>query len=89
MRKFFMIAMCLTLSGCIEFEAKLEERELNKETSCTDTRDGEVFFFNTSNIKNGRYDLKDICFDVIDNSGKQRHLCKSHEVFLKCSKVRK
>ncbi len=52
---------------------------------CTDTRDGEVFSFRKDKVLYGQASLNDVCIVVIDESGVERQLCKSHEIWLKCS----
>lgn len=52
---------------------------------CKDTRDGELFSFHIENVSNPVYRLTGGgCFDVIDDSGNNRHFCSEHEAYIKC-----
>ena len=54
---------------------------------CTDTRDDERFAFHKDNISTYSQDIYDVCIAVIDTTGRERILCKSHEAWLKCASV--
>ena len=85
--KYILIA--LLLSGCtMEMGEQTKESKV-KTTECTDTRDGEKFVFKNSTLKNARrgYGGADTCLTVTDSAGKDRELCKSMEVYLKCHNI--
>ncbi len=75
----------ILLTGCLEREAALIEQD-NKVMECTDTRDGEVFTYETDNVKDISSSgiLGDISITVIDNDGNERVLKKEMEAYLKC-----
>ena len=84
--KLSISIMVIFLSACT-MEGSVNEKQKNLISECIDTRDGETFYFNTSDIKNVRIGIgADSCFDVIDSNGIDRHLCKSHEQWLKCKR---
>lgn len=88
--KIFLIAVLLSvgLVGCTIKGGEVVDEDKNKEVTCTDTRDGETFNFNTNNITNFRQGIgADHSIDVVDNEGKKRHITSSMEVWLKCEKA--
>lgn len=85
MMKILIISICsLLLTGCY-LEADIIKECSPQKTTCTDTRDGEVFSYRLENVSNkARVTFNDQCFDVTDDTGKKRTMCASHQAFLKC-----
>lgn len=74
-----IILLALLITGC-----SVEFSEEPKDLSCTDTRDGEEFV--ARNIRDPYVTFLDACY-IADVNRKPRHLCKSHEAFLKCEQL--
>jgi len=78
------LIIVLLLAGCTIEGGGVVEGDLNKQMTCTDFRDGEVFTFNTNNITSTR-----IGFGVspsvrlIDDSGRERAISDDMD-YLKC-----
>lgn len=78
------LIIALMVLGCT-VDAKVSEKDLNKTITCTDTRDGTSFAFNTSNVTNVRAGFgADHSFDVVDNDGVFHRMTSRMEVYLKC-----
>lgn len=75
------------LSGCLELRATVDKEKSPAVSYCVDTRDGERFSFKSENVINARIGINDVCFDVTDNNGNERTLCKSHEPYIKCGSL--
>lgn len=86
-RTFAVMAVIATLTGCT-LDGSVDPSKAGL-MRCVDTRDGETFVFHQQNARNVRVGIggADSCFDVTDSEFKDRHLCGSHEQWLKCSKV--
>lgn len=78
-------ALVTLLSGACTMKG--EPVDDGKTHFCTDTRDGEKFFFKSSSVRNARIGLlgADTCFEVTISTGEARTLCKSHEAYIKCA----
>lgn len=87
--KILLIALLpLLVLGCSQSANQTEESK-KLTTECTDTRDGGKFIFKNSTVKNamaGSFGA-DSCVDVTDTTGKERHLCASMEIYLKCVNI--
>ena len=82
------IAIPVFLSGCLEQEVTITKQP-NKTMRCTDTRDGEVFIFETDSA----HEAKSIGFNsasvhVVDNDGNIRELTKDMEAYIKCKEIK-
>ena len=79
--KILLIAILLT--GCT---VSMDD-SVRADNICLDSRDGSSFSFKGETMRNPQYSaaLQDACFDVTDESGQIRTICKSHEVWLKCN----
>ena len=86
MKKLLTLITIVLLTSCT-IEGKLDESDKNKLTECIDTRDGEVFIFNTNTITNVRLDLINSTgsFDIITLEGIKKTLNSNSEIFLKCT----
>lgn len=81
--KTTLILASLFLSACT-MEGSLSESSKNKNVKCTDTRDGEVFTYNTNTATNVRIGTSGGSLDVVDSNGVSRHLSSPMELYLKC-----
>ena len=86
MNKLFIICL-IFLSGC-EMAVDAKPKNPDQVNICTDFRDGEKFTIIAKNMRHVRLSLDDTCFDLKDEGGIDRHLCKSMESYLKCEKVK-
>lgn len=74
----------LLAAGC-SINGDLDEKDRNKDVACTDTRDGEVFQFNTSSMSNIRVGIgAPSSFDVVTTGGRQMTLIGNMAAWLKC-----
>jgi len=74
----------LVLTGCT-VKAHVSEEDANKLMVCTDTRDGEVFSFNTNTVTNMRAGFGvPSSFDILTTEGKEMTLNNNMEAWLKC-----
>lgn len=79
-----MFILLLCVSGCT-IDGGIADESKNKHMTCTDTRDGETFGFNSNNITNIRIGIgSDSSIDVVDDFGTKRTLSSSMELFIKC-----
>lgn len=80
-----VLGLMMALTTACTFSSGVSDDIKNKQMVCTDTRDGEVFGFNTNNITNVRIGYgAETSFDVVDDTGLKRTLYKSMQLFLKC-----
>jgi len=79
----------LLAAGCTVDGGELAESDRNKVMTCKDTRDGEVFQFNTNTIRNFRFGIgAPSSFDVTTFDGREMTLNSEMEAWLKCEKSR-
>lgn len=77
-----ILLLTLAMYACT-VEGTVENKK--DSSSCIDTRDNEAFTIQNKDISNVRIGFgADSCFDVVDDQGQTRRLCKSHEAFIKC-----
>lgn len=88
MKPLISIFLISALSGCIDFAGKIADEDLNMLATCTDTRDGEVFTFNTNDIFNIRRSFSGGSFEVKDSNGIDRVFTERMELYIKCTKTR-
>jgi len=83
-----IVVIIFTIIAFVSCEQKAEgivERQKNKMMKCVDTRDGEVFYFNTNTVHNiyigygapPRY-------DIVTTNGDTMRLKSDMEIYLKC-----
>lgn len=81
LRTLFMVGLCMGITGC---SVSIDE-EIRADNSCFDLRDNSTFTFKGETMRNPQWSpVGESCFDVTDDSGFHRTICKSHEVWLKC-----
>ena len=75
----------LLCTGCTA-KAEISKEDLNKVKTCTDTRDGEVFSFNTNTVTNVRVGYgAPSTFDMVTTDGDKMTISSDAAVlFLKC-----
>ena len=78
--------LSIMASGCGTDVSRDSE---NRRFYCTDSRDGEMFSFYGTTVRNAKTRLlwADTCFDVTDDDGVDRTLCASYEAFMKCESI--
>ncbi len=77
----------LLAAGCTMNGGDVAEEDRNKIMTCTDTRDGEVFQFNTNTITNVRAGIgAPSSFDIVTLDGRKITLNSNMEAWLKCEK---
>ncbi len=87
MNKLIILTMSVVLCGCT-VDAELSEESKNKNMVCTDSRDNEVFSFNSNTITNIRQGIgADSSVDIIDDTGGKRTLKSSMELYIKCKEA--
>ena len=80
-----VILIALLCCGCTVDGGSVSEDDLNKVMVCTDTRDGEVFSFNTNTVTNVRQGFgAPHTMEVTTLNGDKRTLNSDMEVWLKC-----
>ena len=80
-----ILLVCL-MTGCTT-SGNISETG-NKLMECKDTRDGEVFRFNTKTITNIRVGfLAPTTFDLVTLDGRKKSLSDQAEAWLKCEEV--
>jgi hypothetical protein len=84
--KFLPLLLALILQAC-SLDGRLDPTMPAKKVSCTDTRDGEKFWFSSQSISDVKvgYLGADTCFNFEDDRGLQRRMCESYEAFIKCA----
>lgn len=81
----YRLLLLMFLAGCTLKAGPVEGPPVSY---CKDFRDGETFSFQLENVTNAVIRLNGTgCFDVIDDSGKERRLCSEHEPYIKCDVV--
>jgi hypothetical protein len=87
-----LLAVCwsaVLAAGCTMEGGELAEKDRNKVMTCKDTRDGEVFQFNTNTIRNVRAGIgAPSSFDVTTFDGREMTLTSDTEAWIKCEKSR-
>lgn len=84
-KMLLLFSILLVLGGC-SFEAKVAEEYENVNMSCTDTRDGETFTYNTDTLKDMQVTLSgSYSFNIRDDTGKLRWFTEMSEVYYKCT----
>ena len=80
-----LIISLLLISGCT-MKAEVSEDDLNKIKICTDTRDGEVFSFNTNSMTNVRagFGGAESSVDIVTFEGKKMTVYARMEAYIKC-----
>lgn len=79
---FLAIFLIILISSC---ELQQAEESKNRMMVCTDTRDGEVFRYNTNNITNIHMSISGVTsFNITTTNGDIKLLKSSMEVYLKC-----
>ena len=82
--KILLVIFFIIFTGCT-VESEVSESSLNKHCICKDFRDGEVFEFNTNDIRNVRVGIGTTTgFDVKDSNGKERFLSSDMDEYIKC-----
>lgn len=89
MKNLSSIFTCiLLLTGCTFGGASVTEKDLSKSMICTDTRDGEIFRFNTNSITNIRTGFgTPTTMDLITDTGEHKTISSNMETWLKCKKI--
>lgn len=89
MRSIILIAAFFLISGCSQ-KAEQTKESAKRTTACVDTRDGEKFTFKNSTVRDAVHDWGsgETCATITDNNGKDRRLCKSGEIYLKCEHIK-
>ena len=83
--KTSLLVACLLTVGCTMDGGEVAQKDLSKTITCKDTRDGEMFSFNTDTITNIRRGVgAPTSFDMTTNDGKQITLSSDMEAWLKC-----
>lgn len=74
------------VAGCgITVDGNLAETSRNVVIVCKDSRDGEIFSFNTNTVTNVRIGFgAPSTFDVITSDGKKRMLSSTLDTVIKC-----
>ena len=77
----------LVISGCT-MEGTVEPGQT---IACTDTRDGEVFMFDSSTVRDVRVGVlgAETCLTLTDHNKSDRRICTNEERFLKCKEASK
>lgn len=84
-----LIIAFICLAGCTMEGGGVSAEDLNKTVTCTDTRDGETFSFNTNSVTNTRIGIgAPTSFDVTTDDGRKMTINSSMEAWLKCDKAR-
>ena len=84
MKKILLVLFSIGFVACT-FESSITDDTRNKIATCTDTRDGEQFSFNTNDITNVRYGIGAAhSLTVVDFTGKTRYLTGDMESYIKC-----
>lgn len=73
------------MSGCTVGGGQVADESINKEMFCTDSRDGEVFKFNTNTVTDIRRGIgAPTTFTITTHSGDERILSSDMEAYIKC-----
>lgn len=80
---FILISPLIT--GCTIDGGAVVESDKNKIVTCTDTRDGEVFGFNTNSVNNARQGFgTPSSIDIVTLDGKAKTISDNMRAWLKC-----
>ena len=83
----FASVLILLLVACT-LDGEMDENSRNRLIKCTDTRDGEIFYYNTNTVTNVRVGIgAPTSFDIMITDGKRMTLNSDMEVYLKCVEV--
>lgn len=82
MNRLVVLLILVGITGC---SVSMDE-STRADNTCVDTRDQSTFSFKGETMRNPQWSaaLQDVCFDLTDDTGIHRTICKSHEVWLKC-----
>ena len=84
--KLLIALLSVLLCGACTTEGEVSSEDLNKIIICKDTRDGEVFKYNTNTVHDIRVknfnELDSISFTTVD--GKKMTITGKNEVLYKC-----
>lgn len=85
MIKITSVALIVFLSTGCTVNAEISDEDKNKIITCTDTRDGEVFSFNTDTVTNMRAGFgSPSTYDMVTTDGKKMTLSSDMAAYLKC-----
>jgi hypothetical protein len=79
--------LTLTLPACTMDGSVADEQP--KTMECKDTRDGEVFRFDSSTVRDVRIGIlgAESCLTLTDSDGATRTLCEKAAQFIKCKEL--
>ena len=87
-----IVVIIFTIIAFVSCEQKAEgivERQKNKMMKCVDTRDGEVFYFNTNTVHNIYIGYgSPHRYDVVTSNGDTMTLKSDMEIYLKCKECK-
>ncbi len=84
MNKMLLLSSILLVLGGCSFE--VADGFENLDMSCTDTRDGETFTYNTDTIRDIQVTLNgNYSFNIRDDTGKLRWFTGMSEAYYKCT----
>lgn len=79
--KLFIVACLLSCT----VRGQVAEEHKNMLMRCTDSRNDEVFLFNTDDVKDIRVGTDGpVSVELTDTEGRERHILKTEEAWIKC-----